>query len=285
MTGRPRVSAVVITLNEESNVAPLLRCLSWADETILVDGGSKDRTMDAARRMGAKVFERSFDTYALQRNFATSQAKGEWILSIDADERPSSNMPREVEAVIQDRRVSAFRVPIRSLIFGRRFRFCGTQDDRPIRLYRRDHGKWTGDVHEVLQVSGRVSQLASWLEHRTLPDFASFLAKMQRYTTLAAQSRMDDYLPPHAADSWFRPAREVFRRLVWKHGWLDGPEGWAFCLLSGVSEWVLARKHLRAWGRCRAGRGTGDRCEFERPVPGVGWLPSEEVAAPRVGHA
>lgn len=243
----PTVSAAVITLNEERMLPGLLTSLSWVDEIVLVDGGSRDRTVELARAHGCRVLEYPFDNYARQRNRALDLATGEWVLSIDADERSTPPLEDEIRSLLIDPRRQAYRVPIRSRIFGRRMRYSGTQDDRPVRLFRRDRARWCGDVHEVLQLSGRVGSLRGWLEHETLPTLAAFLAKMHRYTALEAGQRVRTGRLPRQRELWLSPAVEVFRRLIWKKGCLDGPEGWAFCLLSGVSQWVLARKHRHLW--------------------------------------
>jgi hypothetical protein len=193
------------------------------------------------------VSSRPFDTFARQRNHALDLANGDWVLSIDADERPSPRLAAEIRRAILRARHAGYRVPIRSSIFGRSFRGSGTQDDRPVRLVRRGAARWVGDVHERLRVLGPLGRLRAWLEHRTLPDLDSFLAKMNRYTMLEARARVAAGRPPRRRDAWILPAREVFRRLVWKEGIWDGPEGWAFCLLSGLSEWVLADRHRRLW--------------------------------------
>jgi hypothetical protein len=92
-----------------------------------------------------------------------------------------------------------------------------------------------------------VGRLDAWLEHDTLPDLHAFLVKMERYTTLEARARVAAGRAPRGRDRWLAPSREIFRRLVWKQGVLDGPAGWAFSLLSGLSEWVLADKHRQCW--------------------------------------
>lgn len=238
------LSAVVIALDEQRNLASLIAALDWVDEVVVVDGGSRDRSLEIARRAGARTAVRPFDNYAAQRNYATDLARGRWILSIDADERPARGFADEARRRIAEDATSAWRIPIRSRIFGRAFRYSGTQDDRPIRLFDRDRARWTGEVHERLVVNGPVGSFEAHLEHETIPDLAAFLAKMHRYTSLDAAAaahtqRRQSSRPMTAA------AREVFRRLVVKHGWLDGPEGWAFCLLSGLSAWVTADKRRR----------------------------------------
>lgn len=247
----PTLTAALIVQNEEHQLPDLLARLAWADEVVVVDGGSQDRSVELARQAGACVVVRPFDTFAAQRNFALSLATSNWILSIDADERPTPRLVEEIRRRIAEPRYAAYRLPIHSTIFGRRMRFAGTQDDRPVRLFRRDSARWDGDVHEVLRVAGRVGRLSNWLEHHTLPDLSQFLAKMHRYTTLAASARVAAGRRPWTGEGCYAAVREVFRRLVWKHGILDGPFGWSFCALSGWSEWVLASTHRRMWAERR----------------------------------
>jgi glycosyltransferase involved in cell wall biosynthesis len=254
VTPAPTISVIIIAQNEERNLPGLLRALDWPDEIVLVDGGSTDATCEIARSFGVKVFERPFDNFARQQNYSLSLARGDWIISLDADERPTPTMVRELRSAVLDDRYAAYRVRVRSSIFGRRFRFSGTQDDRQVRLVRRGRAHWAGEVHETLETDGLVGQLHSWLDHDPLPDLQAFLTKMHRYTTLAAEARVEAMQPPRRRDAWLAPPREVFRRLVWKQGLWDGPEGWAFCLLSGLSEWVLADKHRRLWAARRSVR-------------------------------
>jgi glycosyltransferase involved in cell wall biosynthesis len=244
---RASLSVALITLNEERNLPDLLERLCFADEVVVVDGGSRDATVSAARTAGANVIVHPFDTYAAQRNRALDHCRGDWVLSIDADERPTERAIGEIEHRTQSGSAAAYRVPIRSRIFGRPFRFCGTQDDRPVRLFRRGAAHWTGNVHEVLQVQGPIGRLRHGLDHETLPDLGAFLRKMDRYTTLEAAHRVEAGVAPRRRDVWLAPWLEIGRRLVWKKGLLDGPQGWAFCLLSGLSQWVLADKHRRMW--------------------------------------
>lgn len=247
MTESATVTVAMITRNEASNLRELLPRLGWADQIVIVDGGSTDDTVDVARSHGCQVVVHPFDTFARQRNRALDLAQGTWVLSLDADERPTARLVDEMRRAVAQNRYAACRIRIRSDILGRPVRRGGTQDDRPIRFFRRDSGRWTGDVHEVLDVNGRVSELAGWLKHRTLATHAVFLDKIDRYTALEAAARVRAGRRPRLLDPCVAPAREVIRRLIYKLGLLDGPAGWQFALLSGYSEWVLARRHRRLW--------------------------------------
>jgi GT2 family glycosyltransferase len=239
------LSVCIITHQERNNLEALLPRLDWADEIVVVDGGSTDGTPDVARRLGARVIRRTFDNFAQQRNAACRAAQGTWILSLDADERPSPDLRREILRRIRRGRHNAYRVPIRSTILGRAMRYGGTQDDRPVRLFRKDAACWEGAVHERLSVVGSIGLLTAHLEHYTLPDLASFLIKIQRYTSLAAETAPRTAKPPSNLYGLWRAGREIARRMIYKSGLLDGPRGWLFCFLSGLSEWVLVQKQRR----------------------------------------
>jgi len=252
---QPTITVAVVTLNEEQHMAEWLRATEWADERVVIDGGSHDATISIARESNARVLVRPFDNFANQRNVAIQAASCDWILFIDADERATPALVRELRDRVTFAREVAFRVPIRSRIFGKPFRFSGTQDDRPLRLLRRGAGRWHGAVHEVYQCRGPRGTLHGWLDHHTMPDRAAFYAKVERYTSLEAASRVAANRAPRWHERWVAPPREVFRRLLWKQGWLDGPAGWTFSVLSGWSEWVLACKHRELWQQRSRGEG------------------------------
>ncbi len=247
MSRQPTLTIAVIALNEAAQMPGWLAATAWADEQLVVDGGSHDTTALIAERHGARVLTHTFDNFAAQRNRALQAASSDWVLFVDADERPSPALRCELLTRLSTAREGAFRVPIRSTIFGRRFRFCGTQDDRPTRLVRRGQGAWVGAVHERYECAGVRGTITAHLDHTTIPDLATFQRKVERYTSLQAEQRVLDRRAPRWRERLIAPPREVFRRLLWKHGWLDGPEGWAFAVLSGWSEWVLARKHAQRW--------------------------------------
>ncbi|HID77777.1 MAG TPA: glycosyltransferase family 2 protein, partial [Planctomycetaceae bacterium] len=202
VTDRPTVTAAIIAQNEADRLAALVAQLEWADQIVVIDGGSRDGTAEVAAAHGCDVVTRPLDSFANQRNAALELARCDWVLSIDADERPAGGLVEEIRSRLGQNGYVGYRVAIRSEIFGRRFRWSGTQLDRPVRLVRRGYGRWVGAVHEVLAVDGRVGRLRGWLEHRTLPDLDAFLAKVHRYSELAAQAAVAAGRPPGPFDRW-----------------------------------------------------------------------------------
>jgi glycosyltransferase involved in cell wall biosynthesis len=242
----PRVSAVLIARDEAHNLPDCLDALAWADEcVVVVDPASRDATLAVARQRADAVVVRRFDDFASQRNAGLDLATGDWVFSVDADERSSPAQAAEIRRAIADanRYHDAYRVPIRSEILGRPFRYSGTQLDRPVRLFRRDRARWAGAVHEVVSGLTSIGELHEPLSHRTLPDMTTFLRKLDRYTTLEAGQLASRGVPARRRDLLVRPAWTFAKLYLGRQGFRDGVEGLLFCTLSGVSVAVRHWKH------------------------------------------
>ena len=242
----PRVSVLVVAKNEAHNIADCLLAADWAFERIVVvDCASRDGTLDIARDHAEVVAVRDFDDFASQRNFALSLAAGDWVLSVDADERITPALAVEIRRILADetQRHRGFRVPIRSVILGRPFGFSGTQHDYPLRLFRRGHGRWVGMVHETVELDGSTGRLENALRHHSLSSMQIFLRKLDHYTTLEARGLEQANHRFRLRDITLRPIWTFFKLYVFKQGFRDGAEGFMFCALSGLSVAVRAWKH------------------------------------------
>lgn len=242
----PRLSVLVVARNEAHNLASCLESVSWAFErVVVVDAQSRDETLAIAERAAEVVSVRPFDDFASQRNFGLALASGDWLLSIDADERATPALAAEIRRVIADTAnpYRGYRVPIQSVILGRQFSFSGTQHDHPLRLFRRDSGRWVGLVHETVDLAGPAGALENALLHHTLPTAHVFLRKLDHYTTLEAQSLAGAHRRFRLRDLLVVPMWTFCKLYVFKQGFRDGIEGFMFCMLSGVSVAVRAWKH------------------------------------------
>jgi glycosyltransferase involved in cell wall biosynthesis len=212
---------------------------------VVVDRASRDRTLAIARRRADVVAVRTFDDFAGQRNAALDLARGDWVFAVDADERVTPALAAEVRRVTSDPDAphAGYRVPIRSVILGKPFTHSGTQHDNPLRLFRRNAGRWVGSVHETVQLRGTVGQLGQHLAHRTIPDMNTFLRKIDKYTTLEARSYQREGRGVRATDLTVRPLWTFARLYLGKQGYRDGIEGFVFCAMSGVSVAVRHWKH------------------------------------------
>ncbi len=246
MLRSPRVSAVILAKDEANNLPNCLETVAWANEVIVVvDRASRDQTEAIAKRGADLVAIRTFDDFANQRNAALELASGEWVFAIDADERATPELAAEIRRAISDpeQKHVGFRVPIRSVVLGKRFKYSGTQNDRPLRLFKRGHGRWTGAVHETVNLEGTAGQLSNHLEHRTIPDMQTFLRKINEYTTLEAIKFVRENRKVRMTDLAVRPFWTFLKLYFGKRGFLDGLEGFVFCSFSGVSVAVRHFKH------------------------------------------
>ena len=185
-----RISVTVITLNEEEHLGRCLESVRGvADELIVVDAGSHDRTCAVAARLGARVYKRDWTNYADQKNFAAAQASHQWILSLDADECLSPALKKQLlEVKSHPAPANAYEFPRRAFYLGRWIRHCGWYPDRKPRLYRRRHGQWVGDyVHEHLACDGPVGRLKGDLLHYTCDSVSDHARRVGKYTSLAAR--------------------------------------------------------------------------------------------------
>ncbi len=239
------ISALILARDEASNLPNCVASLRWVDEVVIVvDPASSDETETVAHRIADRVVVRPFDDFAQQRNAGLETIRGDWVFSVDADERSSPEQAAEVRHHIAHapHRCVGYRVPIRSEILGRRFSYSGTQNDRPLRLFRRDRGRWVGDVHETVEILGPVGQLRNPLSHRTLADMRTFLRKVECYTALEASRLHREGRPPRMVDLTLRPLWTFLKLYLGKQGFRDGLEGFMFCTLSGMSVGVRSWK-------------------------------------------
>lgn len=237
------LSVVVITLNEEKN---LEKCLSsvggLADEIVVVDSGSKDKTIEVAKSFGARVFERKFDDYASQKNFAAGKAQGDWILSLDADEEISKELRKEIEEAIKEEGFSAYSIPRKNIILEKFIRFSRWQPelDRHVWLWKRGRGEWVGEVHEELVVKGKVGRLKNPKIHYQYETVAEFLDMVNRYSSLDAQKRIKAGTEFSFFSLFFAPLYNFLVRYFYRLGFLDGWRGF-------VLSYLMAIYHFAVW--------------------------------------
>lgn len=231
------ISVVVITRDEGDTLAGCLRSASFADELVVVDDRSSDDTLAIARAHGATVHERALDGFATQKNFGIDRARNDWVLVLDADERVTPELARELESLDLGGAHAAYSIAFRNHVGDRWLRHGGLYPDRHVRLFDRRRARYgEREVHEELEVDGTVGELAGDIVHLTYADLREYLAKVRRYAELEAR-----WTP--------RPSRthalKVFAdRLVRMRGFRDGPAGLASAALLAYYQ-VLLRRHAR----------------------------------------
>jgi len=242
-----KISATVITLNEQRHIRQCLESLQGiADEMIVVDSGSQDATLKIAAELGAKTFVHEWTNYADQKNFASSLAQHEWILSLDADECLSSSLRQDIlQAKKATSQAVAFEFPRKAFYLGRWIEHSGWYPDHKERLFLKSKARWVGRfVHESLHIDGPVVRLPGDLLHYSCESISEHLRTLDRYTTLAAE------------DLWHRQKRSgwtdllgsafaAFVKTYWlKQGFRDGMQGFVIACFAGYYNFV---KHAKLW--------------------------------------
>lgn len=183
-----KLSAVLITRNEESNIERCLASLGFCDEIIVVDANSEDRTRELAAKYTTQVITAAWKGYTEQRNYAASLAKNDWILSIDADEEVSPGLLQEIAALdFSTSPYSAFLIPRKNIHLGRWIRYGGWYPNRLVRLFKKSAGNWIGEeLHEKWDTQGQTGRLENPLVHYSFTGIADQVDRNNHYSTLGA---------------------------------------------------------------------------------------------------
>jgi len=224
---KPTISCIIIVKDEEQNIKACLETLLWADEIIVVDSGSSDRTAEiCASFPKVKFFDRKWEGFGPQKNMALSLASSSWIFSIDADERVSKGLASEILAAIESPSFEAYRVRRKNIYRGEWVRRSGWWPDEVIRLFRRDKARFTSHVvHEGVEYSGRTGLLANPLEHHSYTGAGDFIKRVDRYSTLGASQLAARGKKAGTLNILGRTMLAFLRSYILKKGFLDGRAG------------------------------------------------------------
>lgn len=239
-----KISAAIITFNEEKNIARALESLRCCDEIVVVDSGSTDRTVELATKLGARVLDSTWRGYAGQKNYATACCEHDWILSLDADEALSEALEAEIWQIKKNGpEFDAYTMPRLAQYLGRWILHSGWYPDRKVRLYDRRLAKWVGDyVHESVIVEGRIGHLNTNILHFTCSSLSEHLRTLDRYTTLAAEQLVEQKTPIGWKELALDPAWTFFRTYVLQRGFLDGTEGLAIAYMAALYNFLKYAK-------------------------------------------
>lgn len=224
---RPPVSVTIITLNEEENIARAIRSVSWADEVIVVDSGSIDKTVEIARSLGAKVIQNPWPGYGRQKNFAQESASYDWILNIDADEEVSPELAAEIQgALAQPEEARGFYFPRKTFYLGRWIRHGGWYPNHLVRLADRRRASWTEPkVHEALIVRGMVAGLRSPLHHYAFRSIQEQILTNLNFSHLGSEDLRRSGRRGSLMLLLLKPFGKFLETYLLKRGFLDGMPG------------------------------------------------------------
>jgi glycosyltransferase involved in cell wall biosynthesis len=262
------LSVAIITLNEEANLARTLASVRFADEVVVLDSGSTDRTLEIAESLGAKVFTEPWKGFAKQKNSAIEKCVGTWVLSLDADEELTAELQREIEQMLEvdvEMRppVDGYRLRLRHVFLGRWMRHGGYYPDLKLRLFRRvtssgAAGFTDRPVHESVQIAGRVETMKNDFLHHGYPDLKIYLEHMNRYSSLggkivAAKGKVSRSWVAFCWNVVLVPILTFVWNFGFRLGFLDGREG---LLLHLYHSAYISWKYAKAW---QIGRYAGSR--------------------------
>jgi glycosyltransferase involved in cell wall biosynthesis len=245
MNGKIPLSVVVITKNEEKNIQDCLGSVSWADEIIVVDDYSSDRTVELAKKYTDKVFQRKMDVEGIHRNWAYRKAGNAWVLSLDADESATPQLGREIGALLEKGTAFAgFAIPLRNYIGGYWVRHGGWYPAGKLRLFMRDRFKYEEvGVHPRAILDGRWSCLKSDIIHKGYPDFGHFLASLNRQTDEEAKKWVQDKRKMSFSLACWKAANRFFKGYVLKKGYRDGFIGFMVAFFAALYQIMSFAKY------------------------------------------
>ncbi|MDE1981935.1 MAG: glycosyltransferase family 2 protein [Betaproteobacteria bacterium] len=245
------LSVIIIAKNEAEAIGDCLASVAWANERIVLDGGSTDATAEIARRHGARVeVAAAWPGFGPQKNRALALANGDWVLSLDADEQVSPELRAEIEAVMRRPDAApAYRMPRASRYCGRVLRHGGWWPDYVTRLFRRGQARFSDDlVHERLLVDGHAGTLSHALQHETYTTLDEALEKANRYSTLGAQQAFERGERATLGQACLHGFWAFFRTYVLRRGFLDGGHG---LLLAVSNAQATFYRYAKLWLKCR----------------------------------
>lgn len=237
------LAAIILTYNEETHIEDCIHSVRWADQVLVFDSFSTDRTVELARTTGVEVIQNPFENYAQQRNAALQSVQADWILFIDADERSSEEQAAEIWKVIQQCHHNGYWIPRHNYIFGKLTRYTGWYPDYQMRLLRRGKAQYdpARPVHELVLVEGEPGYLTVPLVHYNYVNLAQFNAKQRRYVQYDARILYEQGIRPKPHKFITQPLRQFIWRYITLKGYRDGLHGLRLSLLMA---WYEFQKYV-----------------------------------------
>lgn len=246
-TRKPPISVCVITLNEEENIRDCLESVKWADEIVLVDSFSVDRTVAVAREYTDRIFQRKWKGINDQRQYCLEVATHEWVLCVDADERLTPELANEIQSFFKDGdpECAGFEMPRRTWYLGRWIRGSGWYPAHKVRLFRRAAGRFgDNDPHDKVLIDGEVRRLRHDLLHYSYRDLAHHVATVNSFSTTAARRKFRKGKRGSLAAMLFKPPWRFFWQYILRRGFRDGVPG---LLIGAMSAYTVFLRSAKLW--------------------------------------
>ncbi len=237
------LSVCIITLNEEKYIKKCIESIAnIADEIIVIDSGSTDKTVEIAKNLGAKIYFRNFDNYASQKNYALERSTKNWVFFIDGDEIIEKELSDEIKEAIKSDVFSGYTIPRKNIIFGKFIKYSRWQPelDRHVWLFKKEKSKWEGLVHEEIKVNGKIGKLKNSKVHFQYETVSEFLEMMDKYSTLEASEKIGVGIGFDWLHLIFSPIYNFLVRYIYRLGFLDGVHGF-------ILSYLMAIYHFEMW--------------------------------------
>jgi glycosyltransferase involved in cell wall biosynthesis len=241
-----KISVYMITYNNERTVRKALESVTWADEVVVVDSFSADKTVDICREYTDKVFQRKWPGFRDQYQHAADLTSHPWVLFLDADEEVPGELAQEIRKVVDGNGEGAdgFNVYRRTYYLGRWIRYGGWYSDCEIRLYRRDRGKWEGGLFATVAVDGKVGSLTHRYLHYPYRDISEQIQRADRYSTTAAEELFQKGKKCSLLHLLFRPLFRFVKEYLFKSGFRDGVPG---LVIITTTMFYVFMKYAKLW--------------------------------------
>lgn len=241
-----KLSAIIPTYNEESNIEDAIKSVSFADEIIVIDSYSSDNTVSLAEQLGATVILREFDNFSAQKNHAIDRAKHDWVLLLDCDERIDEALKSEIIEVLGSKpKASAYWVYRKNYLLDREIKYSGWQNDKVIRLIEKAHCKYNGRlVHEEIVTNKKQAYLKNKLIHYTYKDFESFINKKNKVAHLQAEMLAAKGKKASLYAFFVKPTYRFFNHYIFRRGFLDGFPGF---FIASFYAYTIFTRYIKLW--------------------------------------
>lgn len=240
------ISAIVLTKNEQERIEACLESIKWVDEIIVIDSNSSDQTVEIAKKFGANTYQREFDNYVNQKEWAMSKVSGDWVLYVDADERVLKPLKQEILDLISKNEHSAYAISRRNIIFGSEVKYGSFWPDWVIRLVKKeDFIKWVGEVHEHMEFKGKLGYTKFSFLHLTHRNVDQIIMKNLQWSKIDAKLRFDANHPKMSGWRFLRILfSELFYQGIIRKGFFNGSIGTIDAILQTFS---LVTTYIRLW--------------------------------------
>jgi len=240
------ITAIIPTLNEEVHIKEAIDSVSFADEIIVIDSFSTDRTVEFAESKNVRVLQRVFDDFSSQKNYAIQQASHNWIYVLDADERVTSELRKEIlEKIKEPDDFVGFFVYRTFYFIGKKLNYSGWQRDKVIRLFRKDKCKYNGKlVHETISADGNVGFFKNKLEHYSYQSFDHYIQKLNQYASLKARALFEKDKKVTVFHILIKPPYRFISHYILRLGFLDGFPGF---IISVTQAYGVLSRFIKLW--------------------------------------